>query len=245
MNCTTFQNQFGEIAAQAKIMDKLIQSHLNNPTPDTQKAAQDAISKTAEAKNKLWSDYLEKAREMLGKSYLMLSMYGEDAIEFEDSGRVAINVEMLVLGVLPDYFPSIIRKVNGKIESNSATKVTSLDYLEEANEIVIRETNISSLARLRNVDRFIFFHTPITTLPMLEKAGMLRTSDFFASAPKLKEADQIIFPNESGITFKEVFPELKKVRHVGLPTYELQHEVRSLKAGGELEVDHVTNIHGV
>lgn len=176
-NCTTFQNQLGLINQKLKEAGNHVDDFLANPAQypnyPTQIAEIDAI------RQKLLEDYQRETIQLLDmyiKNNIiqiintgpLTNTLDHSTVEFEDSGRVIINDQIITNNV--DYFPSIIRVITQHL-SVSKKGIKSIDFLEEVGSISTG-MELESMQRLRVVRKDAWFQEcSIKHLDSLEEVG--------------------------------------------------------------------------
>lgn len=186
-----------------------------------------------------------------------------EKVNFSPDGRVEISGN-LSLGNMkkinscdPDFFPALIRAVEGEIVLWSP-KFEHVDYLEEAGAIrLLNAGNFKSFARLKKVSGdFKIFQTSIETLPSLQEVEgefYARELNSLRSLPKLRKAGRLMLafsgieslPNLVSVThslnvYKTKVDELPQLVSVGLDFYARDSGLASASkleyVGGSLSI---------
>lgn len=238
MNCTTFQNQFGEIKRLMIEAGDHMQDYLANPAlyPDYPQQISEVHSKAQEFR----ADYEKSVKDMLFKFFRAEGWheYTRENIDemavFEQNGRVVIKSgetgrfaqfgSYVSIDAHPYPLPCVIRKVSGNLSIDPEIS-KSADYIEEVDESVVVgvpqegkdiQILLNSMDRLRLVgDDLRISFSSISELPALEKVGnhfIARNKSSFKSAPNLESVGGYIDIELSKVTsIKEAFPKLKSI----------------------------------
>lgn len=134
------------------------------------------IEKGIKKREELYVKYKQEVRSLLGKFFGIPIKEGE--FEFENSGRVVLNGDYISTDTDSSYFPSIFRKVNGKLHL-AGSSIQELDYLEEVDTLVLSENpQLDSIARLKKVSGLLLLdQTPVSIMPELEVAGRISVKE--------------------------------------------------------------------
>jgi hypothetical protein len=126
-----------------------------------------------------------------------------ESIQFEDNGRVVVAGDLALTNI--EYFPSLIRRVGGKLSINSPHQnLHQLDFLEEVGSLELKQCQqIKSFESLKKVNGNLnIMESGIVSLPSLvEIDGALLAVSLknFKSLPVLEKAGSINL-TDSGIT---------------------------------------------
>lgn len=207
MNCTTFQNQFGEIRTRSHELSEMLDRYLANPAlyPDLPSQFQ----RFEESRRQFIEDYQSKAFELLktyfernenslymdlGKVFLPIE---DNGLQFDENGRVTVNRNVMMDD--ETYFPSLIRKITGGLDI-TGSPIDSLDFLEEVGGALqaskpenSKLPPLSSAKRLRRIGQTGYFmRTNLTSLDSLEEVGIkldIRDSRRLRSMKNLKHVE--------------------------------------------------------
>lgn len=178
MNCTTFQNQFGEIKIQSQELERLMLSYSQTASPETLHELQVMFDSTSTARDKFFEDYQRGVKELLlqwnWSKYEPSRQEFVNGLEFEEDGRVVANQDLSLYSEEVRHFPSIIRKLNGSLDFGyGRSKITTADYLEEVNgKLTTEHSTLVSAKRLRRVrGTFDGKESSLTNLDSLEAVG--------------------------------------------------------------------------
>lgn len=169
MNCTTFQNQFGEIRAKMGGLESLIASFTETANPDLAAQFASQMQEVTAKKDDFFEQYKESVMEMLYR-------YSQDPtmkpIQIEDTGRVAVY---RINAANWNHFPSIIRVTESDCQLEDSF-ITSADYLEEVKGQLFLNRTASSFKSLESVGWRLSIKEDIDfreVFPKLKEVGKL------------------------------------------------------------------------
>jgi hypothetical protein len=115
----------------------------------------------------LFKQYQERVLHLLSEWSGLADF--ENQIEFEQNGRVVIQGDLSLTGRDVDYFPALIRKVEGKLTIDK-TSIREVDYLEEVGALIISQTpEIKTMNNLVSVNGSLnLADSKIEVLPKLK-----------------------------------------------------------------------------
>jgi hypothetical protein len=150
---------------QLSVFNPLSFEQLALDNPDWQLFS--SLKEKVGSRMELFSVYKEFARRLLVQ-WSRDSEFGA-AASFDKDGRVMIDASLVLRDIDRDYVPSLIKKITGKLDLE-ATKIQSLDYLEEVGSLSARRVkSLSSLRRLKKVQGDCLLRgTSISNLESLE-----------------------------------------------------------------------------